>query len=192
MYIGNGEVVEAYSSNRGIIHTTYDAGRWSSVVAAGRVKGMLQDGGASGPWAAPVAGAVPTSGFGKRSNPTGPGSETHNGQDLAAPCGTDIRAVADGTVLLAGATSGYGNYIVIDHGGGFHTGYGHEQALFVHTGDHVTKGQHIADVGQMGRATGCHLHFNTIQGANDGPWSGTYVDPRPLLTKHGVNYWGAL
>jgi cell wall-associated NlpC family hydrolase len=190
IYIGNGEVVEASSPEVGIIRSTYTANGWSRVVAAGRVKGIVQAGGASGPWNAPVVGATPSSGFGKRDNPTGPGTEIHNGQDLAAPCGTPIYAVADGTVLLAGAASGYGNYIVIDHGSGFHTGYGHEQALYVHQNDQVRKGQHIADVGNLGRSVRCHLHFNTVEGAFEGPWSGTYVDPHPLLVQHGVNYWG--
>jgi cell wall-associated NlpC family hydrolase len=193
MYIGNGEVVEAYSTDRGVIRSTFDAGRWSSVVAAGRVKGMVATAGAStGPWAAPVVGAVPTSGFGSRPDPTGSGTEFHKGQDLAAPCGTAIRAVADGTVLLAGPADGYGNYIVIDHGGGFHTGYGHEQAIYVHVGEHVAGGDYIADVGNLGKSTGCHLHFNTLDGAFTGPWSGTYVDPRPLLVQHGADYWGGL
>jgi cell wall-associated NlpC family hydrolase len=192
MYIGNGEVVEAFSTDVGIIRSKFDAGRWSTVVAAGRVKGILVAGGAGGPWAAPVIGAIPTSGFGNRPNPTGPGTQFHNGQDLAAPCGTPIYAVADATVLLAGPASGYGNYIVLDHGSGFHTGYGHEQTVLVRAGQQVHRGQQIANVGSLGDSTGCHLHFNTVTGGLDGPWSGTYVDPKPILIQHGADYWGTM
>jgi cell wall-associated NlpC family hydrolase len=191
MYIGNNEVVAAASTDLGVIRTTYDDGDWDRVIAAGRVKGMVAAGGATGPWAAPVNGATPSSPFGPRKDPvTGKAGTMHQGQDLAAPCLTPIYAVADGTVIFAGAADGYGNYIAIDHGAGFHTGYGHEENIYVTLNQHVTRGQHIADVGSRGKSTGCHLHFNTIEAAFSGPWSGTYKDPRPALIAHGVNYWG--
>ncbi len=187
---GEDEVVQASSPSVGITRTVFDAADWNRVAAAGRVKGMVQAGGATGPWVAPVRSALPTSPYGTRTDPASGQPAFHSGLDLAAPCGTPIYAVADGVVIFAGPASGYGNYIVIDHGGGFHTGYGHEQALHVENGQPVKRGQHIADVGNFGSSFGCHLHFNTLLTAYDGPWSGTYEDPQPLLQQHGVNYWG--
>jgi murein DD-endopeptidase MepM/ murein hydrolase activator NlpD len=152
---------------------------------------MLVGGGPAGPWARPVEGAVATSGFGVRIHPVTGERNSHNGQDLSAACGTPIKAVADGVVIFASRdVGGYGQYIVIDHGGGFHTGYGNQQAMHVTAGQQVRRGQHIADVGTEGTSTSCHLHFNTLTGAVNDPWSGNYVDPRPLLVRHGVDYWG--
>jgi murein DD-endopeptidase MepM/ murein hydrolase activator NlpD len=115
----------------------------------------------------------------------------HRGLDLAAGCGTPIYAVAAGTVMLASSdpavVGGYGKYIVIDHGGGMRTGYGHEQVMRVATGQRVSKGQHIADMGTEGESTGCHLHFD-VRIAPGGPFS-EQIDPKPVLLDNGVTYW---
>ncbi|GAA0910108.1 hypothetical protein GCM10009558_015080 [Virgisporangium aurantiacum] len=191
MYIGGGEVVEAHSTGRGVIRSTYSPSRWATVMGVGRVKGILAAGGPDGTWARPVDNAVVTSNFGLRIHPVTKERKMHNGIDLGAGCGTPINAVADGVVIFASDNvGGYGQYIVIDHGQSFHTGYGHQQAMYVSAGQPVQRGQHIADVGDKGDATGhCHLHFNTLTGAVADPWAGNYVDPKPLLVKHGVSYW---
>jgi murein DD-endopeptidase MepM/ murein hydrolase activator NlpD len=99
----------------------------------------------------PVSGPI-TSGFGWR------WGRMHEGIDIGAACGTPIRAAASGTVVYAGWMDGYGNIIVIDHGGGMATAYGHQSALYVGGGS-VSQGQTIGAVGSTGHSTGCHLHF---------------------------------
>jgi murein DD-endopeptidase MepM/ murein hydrolase activator NlpD len=85
----------------------------------------------------------------------------HLGVDLAAPRGTAIDAAGDGTVMFVGRDAGYGNLIIIDHGHGVTTRYGHIQRFVkgIHAGEHVTQGQVIAFVGSTGLATGPHLHY---------------------------------
>lgn len=84
----------------------------------------------------------------------------HGGIDIAGPTGTAIYAAEDGIVEVAGWNSGgYGNYIIIDHGGGLKTLYGHASKLHVAAGDRVARGEQIANVGSTGRSTGPHLHF---------------------------------
>lgn len=96
----------------------------------------------------------------------------HVGVDIANKVGTPIYAADSGTVILAqsGYNGGYGNTIVIDHGGGKRTRYGHASKLFVKVGDEVTKGENIAAMGSTGRSTGPHLHFEVlINGARYNP-----------------------
>lgn len=85
--------------------------------------------------------------------------DTHGGMDIAAPNGTPIYAVKTGRVILAGVVSGYGNCVMIDHGNGIVSIYGHASRLLCKTGDIVTKGQNIALVGLTGITTGYHLHI---------------------------------
>ena len=106
----------------------------------------------------PVSGTI-TSPFGYRRNPFGGGMEFHQGLDIAAPMGTTVTAAAAGTIISAGWYGGYGNYILIDHGGGMATGYGHLSQIFVSAGQQVQKGQAIGAVGSTGMSTGPHLHF---------------------------------
>lgn len=90
------------------------------------------------------------------------GVHAHNGVDIAAPIGTDILAVANGTVVLAkvgGWGGGYGNYVVIQHPNGMQTLYGHMNSVDVSVGDSVKQGQVIGQVGTTGRSTGPHLHI---------------------------------
>ena len=84
---------------------------------------------------------------------------THKGLDIAASGGTPIKAVADGTVIRSGWSSGYGNLVVIDHGNGVTTYYGHCSRLYVSKGTSVKAGDNIAAVGSTGNSTGNHLHF---------------------------------
>ncbi|MBL8060326.1 MAG: peptidoglycan DD-metalloendopeptidase family protein [Chthonomonas sp.] len=106
----------------------------------------------------PVAGRI-TSGFGNRFHPILKRSRLHAGVDFGAGTGTRIVAAGSGVVISAGYRGGYGNAVVIDHGGGVSTLYGHCSRLYVSAGEKVTKGQHIAAVGSTGLSTGPHLHF---------------------------------
>ncbi len=108
----------------------------------------------------PVIGPI-TSGFGQREDPvlgTGEG-EFHKGVDISAPLGTPIRATADGVVASAGMSNGYGREIVIDHGHGLKTLYGHMSGFNVLAGQTVFRGQVIGYVGHSGRTTGNHVHY---------------------------------
>jgi murein DD-endopeptidase MepM/ murein hydrolase activator NlpD len=126
--------------------------------AARRAAGIVGPETAPGILAWPVTGTI-TSPFGYRNNPFGGGMEFHQGLDIAAPMGTTVRAAAGGTVISAGWYGGYGNYILIDHGGGMATGYGHLSQIFVSAGQQVAKDQPIGAVGSTGMSTGPHLHF---------------------------------
>ena len=107
---------------------------------------------ASGAFSWPVSGRI-SSKFGKRN----PGH--HDGIDIAARKGTSIRAARSGKVIFSDRLSGYGNVIIVEHDGGFTTVYAHNDRNLVHTGARVSRGQRIATVGETGRATGPHLHF---------------------------------
>jgi murein DD-endopeptidase MepM/ murein hydrolase activator NlpD len=139
--------------------------------AAG-IAGTQSEGG-PGAFAWPVTGTI-TSPFGWRSNPFGGSPEFHQGLDIAAPTGTTVTAAAAGTVIMAQWYGGYGNYILIDHGGSYSTGYGHLSAIFVATGQSVQRGQAIGAVGSTGQSTGPHLHFEVRI-------NGKPVDPAPRL-----------
>lgn len=106
----------------------------------------------------PVNGPI-VSGFGMRFHPILKVNRMHTGVDIAAPHGTPIKAAADGEVVFAGYRRGYGNTIIIDHGGGVATLYAHCSALAVGEGATVKQGQVIGYVGATGLATGPHLHF---------------------------------
>jgi murein DD-endopeptidase MepM/ murein hydrolase activator NlpD len=112
-----------------------------------------------------------TSRFGVRSDPFGSGWRLHAGIDLAAPSGTPVVSAGRGEVLRAGWAAGYGNLVVIDHGQGLTTRYGHLERSLVHAGQDVGMGQAIGLVGATGHATGSHLHFEIRQ-------SGRALDPQ--------------
>lgn len=96
-------------------------------------------------------------------------SEFHPGLDISGGDGTPILAAADGVVVFAGPATGYGdNFVVINHGNGFGTSYGHMGSKSVKTGDHVTQGQQIGTEDSEGHAFGSHLHFNVFPGAYKG------------------------
>lgn len=120
-------------------------------------------------WPLPIAGTI-TSPQGYRTDPITGEISYHSGTDIAAPEGTPILAAADGTVTIANATDSwggsYGYYVKIDHGSGLTTLYAHCSSICVTAGQQVKSGQVIAYVGQTGRATGPHLHFEIQGGAN--------------------------
>jgi murein DD-endopeptidase MepM/ murein hydrolase activator NlpD len=136
------------------------------------IAGGVERGG-PGMFSWPVTGTI-TSPFGWRSNPFGGGPEFHQGLDIAAPTGTTVTAAAGGTVIMAQWYGGYGNYILIDHGGGYSSGYGHLSAIYVSVGQSVQRGQAIGAVGSTGQSTGPHLHFEIRI-------AGKPVDPAPRL-----------
>lgn len=117
-----------------------------------------------------------TSFFGKREDVGIPGKDTtnHNGLDIAYPYGTPILAVEAGTVIKAGYHVSYGNYLVINHGGGYCTLYAHCSQLLAQVGDTVNKYDTIAKVGATGDVTGNHLHICVII-------DGVYVNPKGYL-----------
>lgn len=124
-------------------------------------------------WPAPSYTRI-SSPFGWRMHPTLGVEKFHNGLDMAAPGGSPILAAYDGRVVAAGYSSSMGNYIMIDHGDKLYTIYMHASALYVSTGENVTRGQKIAAVGTTGRSTGNHLHFGVRL-------NGQYVDPNNYL-----------
>lgn len=112
------------------------------------------------PFALPVDGPVRyTSGFGGRNDPLGRGWRRHEGQDLAGPYGMPILATADGVVTHAGWESGYGRLVKIRHEFGMETRYAHLSQIRVNVGDRVSRGDRIGDMGNSGRSTGTHLHY---------------------------------
>ena len=110
----------------------------------------------------PVSGII-TSRFGNRESIRSSG---HTGLDIAAPAGTPIKAAADGTVLFAGYSGGYGYVVKLNNGNGVQTYYGHCSKLYVSTGEKVKAGDVIAAVGSTGNSTGNHLHFEVRVNGN--------------------------
>jgi murein DD-endopeptidase MepM/ murein hydrolase activator NlpD len=113
---------------------------------------------ASTPSIWPARGWV-TSDFGQRLDPYTADRVMHGGLDIAAPQGKEVFSPSDGTVVFAGLEGGYGNVLVIDHGYGIKTRYGHLAKIAVKAGDRVKRGAYIANVGNTGRSTGPHLHY---------------------------------
>lgn len=100
-----------------------------------------------------------TSGFGERNDPINGSARMHEGQDLAGDYGTSIFATADGTVTYAGWEGGYGRLIKIRHIFGIETRYGHLSQIDVKVGQKISRGEKIGDMGNSGRSTGTHLHY---------------------------------
>lgn len=104
-----------------------------------------------------------TSGFGPRRHPITKRWTAHHGVDMAAPGGTNVYAPVDGVVTFAGIQGGYGKVIKIRHALGYETVYAHLSQIYVKTKDTVSRGSHIGDVGNTGRSTGDHLHYEVRQ-----------------------------
>jgi murein DD-endopeptidase MepM/ murein hydrolase activator NlpD len=83
----------------------------------------------------------------------------HEGIDIAVPTGTPVVASAAGVVIVAGWVGGYGNLVVVDHGGGIATAYGHNSSFAVGAGQSVAQGHVLAYAGSTGHSTGPHIHF---------------------------------
>lgn len=109
----------------------------------------------------PVRGWI-SSGFGYRRSPFTGRREFHHGLDIVNRKGSPVVATADGRVEFAGHNGGYGNLVVIDHGMGVKTKYGHLYRIEVKVGDKVIRGQEIGALGNTGRSTGPHLHYEVV------------------------------
>lgn len=129
----------------------------------------------------PIKKGAITSKFGFRINPTNNKPDFHNALDIAAPRNTSVRAAADGIVIKSEFDESLGNFIRIQHAGGFVTTYGHCERLIAKVGTHIKEGEIIAKVGSTGDSTGPHLHFGTAV-------NGIYFDPTYLYdTKLGLS-----
>ncbi|MBQ8758092.1 MAG: peptidoglycan DD-metalloendopeptidase family protein, partial [Clostridia bacterium] len=115
-----------------------------------------------------------TSYYGNRKDPFTGKASNHSGYDFACAKGTKIFAADSGTVVIAKWNGGYGNCVMINHGGGIMTLYGHCSELLVTSGQKVSRGDVIAKVGSTGRSTGNHLHFEVRK-------NGSIIDPSPYI-----------
>ncbi len=125
-------------------------------------------------WVGPVTGTHQTSDFGQR------WGRLHAGLDFGGPVGTRLKSVSSGVVQFAGHQGGYGNKVEILHWDGSLTAYGHMSSVAVKTGQEVAPGQVIGRLGNSGRSTGPHLHFEVR------PGGGEAIDPWPWLVQRGI------
>ena len=160
------EAAGKYLSELSLAGLTYES---YSLLFDNRSKAIKGADYSSGEFAFPVNGEI-TSGFGGRQSPGGIGSTDHKGIDIGVVTGTSVAAADGGKVSLAGWNGGYGNCVIIDHGNGRQTLYGHLEGYTVQAGDVVGKGQEIGKSGSTGNSTGPHLHFGVKEG-------GRFVDP---------------
>lgn len=179
MYIGESEVVQEGISGRHIVTdlVTYkgdlEAGREEvqETIEVAAVAQVVRRGTKSKPtYMYPVTNWNVTSNFGYR------WGRLHAGTDVGIPIGTTVRASRGGQVVTAGWVGGYGNCVIIDHGDGVCTRYGHLSQVLVTVGQYVDQGEQIALSGNTGRSTGPHLHFEIRI-------NGEAVDPMPYLTQ---------
>lgn len=126
------------------------------LLLAGRLQKQVKPSG----W--PVENGYISSVFGWRNDPFNGRMALHAGIDFAGRIGADVLAVATGIITEAGERQGYGKLIEINHGNGYVTRYGHNQSMSVKVGDRVVKGQRIARMGNSGRSTGPHVHFEVL------------------------------
>jgi murein DD-endopeptidase MepM/ murein hydrolase activator NlpD len=143
------------------------SGLEAKILQQGVLKDMLPNG-------TPVTAAYNSSSYGWRIDPFTGYKAFHEGLDFPANTGTPIHAAADGIVSEADHTSDYGNIVKIEHGSGLETRYAHASKLLVHVGERVVKGQVVAEVGNTGRSTGPHLHYEIRL-------NGEALDPRRYL-----------
>ncbi len=129
------------------------------------------------PLSSPLPGAATSSPFGARKDPISGLRAPHEGLDLVAPGESPVVASAAGVVLSAGPKGGYGLAVEIDHGAGITTLYGHASQLLVQPGQRVERGEQVALLGDTGRSTGPHLHFEVRS-------HGRAVDPRRALNAY--------
>lgn len=180
--IDNGERLREQDVVADAARATMERAKAEAAAAAAGQPSPLLDGastslpggleGSIGGYALPARGVF-TSGYGSR------WGTFHYGIDIAAPIGSPIYAVADGTVINAGPAQGFGLWVRIQHADGTISVYGHMYDFSVSVGEHVRAGQQIARVGNRGDSTGPHLHFEILI-------NGQHVDPQPWLALHGI------
>ena len=124
----------------------------------------------------PIESGWLSSYYGMRADPFTGEPALHKGLDFAGKAGDNVIATASGSVTWAGERFGYGHLVEIDHGDGYVSRYGHNDTLKVSVGDVVTKGQPIAQMGNTGRSTGVHVHYEVIR-------NGKQIDPLPFVYK---------
>ncbi len=123
------------------------------------------------PLGRPVPGRV-TSSYGKRKDPLNRKAAFHTGVDFRGKRGQEIRATADGVIKKAFRNGGHGKYVMIDHGNGYTTSFSHMQKYLVRRGDRVKRGQIIGHIGNTGRSTGPHLHYEiALDGKTVNPYN---------------------
>ena len=130
-------------------------------------------------WVNPMPEGTTTSCFGQR------WGRLHAGVDLAAPSGTRIGTAGAGVVVAAGPAEGYGNAVLVDHGNGYLTHYGHMSTITVTVGQHLAVGDQIGTEGSTGHSTGPHLHFEVHEGFYKNP-----IEPTAWMHDHGVDIGG--
>ena len=164
-------IVEKQKEEEAALEAQREAARRAAALAGAPAPTI----GAIGDFSWPVSGPI-TSPFGMRLDPvSGEFTRMHTGIDIGAPFGATIGAASSGRVILAGWTDGgYGNMIVVDHGGGISSLYAHCSQVFVAVGQDVQRGQALGAVGSTGHSTGPHLHFEIRVG-------GQPVDPTSRL-----------
>lgn len=141
--------------------------------SGGSAKGNVTYTGGQFAWPVPGRSFI-SSGYGYRSRPIGSGREFHTGYDIPGAYGSNIVAAASGRVITARYVNGYGYTVMIDHGSGLVTLYGHNSRLVVSVGQQVSKGQVIAKCGSTGNSTGNHCHFEVRK-------NGRHTSPAPYL-----------
>lgn len=158
-------IIDKLKTDKATIDRQYD----ELVAASKQITQMLQASrianapiSGSGAMIWPVNGSV-TSGFGWRVHPITGTRRFHSGVDIGGDYGQEIHAAQSGTVEFAGWISGYGNAVIINHGGGISSLYGHCQSVAVSVGQSVSQGETIAYVGSTGNSTGPHCHFEVRQ-----------------------------
>jgi lipoprotein NlpD len=140
----------------------------------------------SSPWRPGQVAMIWPTAQGEVSSSFGPrGDSFHDGIDIAAPVGTPVYAAFRGRVVYSDRLPGYGNIVILDHGGGLTTVYAHNRENLVREGQFVEQGQRISTVGESGRTTGANLHFEVRDGnvARD-PLN--YLPPRPIAERGGT------
>lgn len=141
--------------------------------------------GGSGAWRAPLpaSGWVRSSPFGMRTHPISGDARMHKGTDFAAPAGMPIAAMHRGKVVYADVMRGYGNLVIIDHGGGVTTRYAHMSRIDAKPGQSVKAGDRVGAVGSTGQSSGAHLHLE-VRIREEA------VDPLPWLKDKGLDLRG--
>ncbi|MCY1504999.1 Peptidase family M23 [compost metagenome] len=180
----SGRVLSAEFENNGKIHQAV----WFQPPGAGQKGSYYRPNGDSlrkAYLASPVEFSRVSSGFAMRMHPILNSWRQHNGIDYAAPTGTAVRTVGDGTVDFAGTQSGYGNIVIINHRNNQQTAYAHLSRINVKAGESVSQGQTIGAVGSTGWATGPHLHFEYRVG-------GAYQDPTTIAQEGGAPITAAM
>jgi murein DD-endopeptidase MepM/ murein hydrolase activator NlpD len=147
---------------------------WLAYSQIVETQGRSECGQSTGKFINPVPGKPLTSPFGMRTHPVTGIRKFHAGQDIGAEQGTPILASDGGVVVSAQPMGGYGNFIIIEHDGGYRTRYGHLSSYNVKAGQQVNQGDVIGTVGSTGLSTGPHLHFEIQK-------DGEFVDPYPLV-----------